>query len=616
MKIKKIASYIFILLVLFGIILFNRTSISNFDYRSKYVKFGVVELNNINLNKNIINLSGDWEFYPHEFFDSKDFQQNKNASYISVPYLWNGQVVNNEIIDGMGYGTYRLNVLLDEDNVGDVLALRVKDVCTSYVLMINGEKYDGNGTIGRNKDEAFPNNQPKIINFTPNTRKIEIIIQVSNYSQKGGGIWSDVELSSLDNLMNRNNKDLSVSFILFGAIFIVSIYNLINYFFIRKDKSYLYFAFVCFVLSLRNMAIGGREILYNNLKLNYFVISKIEYVTMPLMLYFFIKYFRIIFSNKMNEKLFNIIEKILIGYSLFILFVPSSIYTYTLSVFQITVVIASLLILISLIKVVKNKEEGIDIFVMGAFSIVVTLIHDILVSLEILDGNFILPYGILIFIIFQSMVVSKRFSVAYSDLEIYLNENKKMYKNIKKLNLDLEKKVEERTKELISKNNQLKHMACTDSLTNIYNHGSILNILETEIEKANDLGENLSVSVMDIDFFKKVNDNYGHQFGDKTLVEIVEIIKNNLREVDFLGRYGGEEFLIILKGANIEIAYDICDRIRKKVEEKTIENLGVKITISGGLVELTDENLVELVNEADKRLYKAKDSGRNMIVKK
>jgi diguanylate cyclase (GGDEF)-like protein len=118
--------------------------------------------------------------------------------------------------------------------------------------------------------------------------------------------------------------------------------------------------------------------------------------------------------------------------------------------------------------------------------------------------------------------------------------------------------------------------------------------------------------MLDIDHFKKVNDTYGHQAGDKILVKVCKITKFNLREVDILGRYGGEEFMVILPNNNIHNGYLVAERIRKSIEKQNhIKDL--KVTISGGIVELKEENGKELVEKADNLLYKAKRNGRNRI---
>lgn len=129
---------------------------------------------------------------------------------------------------------------------------------------------------------------------------------------------------------------------------------------------------------------------------------------------------------------------------------------------------------------------------------------------------------------------------------------------------------------------------------------------------------NLTVILLDIDNFKKINDKYGHIIGDKALVLVANVIKNRLREIDLFARYGGEEFVILLLGANKISGYNIAEEIREKIASTPLiikGNKKLNITASFGVAELKREkNLRELIEKADKAMYKAKKSGKNRVV--
>ncbi|UUV17206.1 GGDEF domain-containing protein [Fusobacteria bacterium ZRK30] len=188
-------------------------------------------------------------------------------------------------------------------------------------------------------------------------------------------------------------------------------------------------------------------------------------------------------------------------------------------------------------------------------------------------------------------------------------------KKLEDYSLSLEKKVKERTKELHLSNEKFKKIAITDGLTKIYNRKYILEKLGSEIEKAIRVHEKPSVVMLDVDDFKRINDKYGHQTGDEVLKKISEFIKSNLREVDLFGRYGGEEFIIILPETNIEKSFDIAERIREEVETIRYDNENIKTTISLGVVEVADESQDEIIRKVDKLLYKAKARGKNRVEK-
>ena len=143
-----------------------------------------------------------------------------------------------------------------------------------------------------------------------------------------------------------------------------------------------------------------------------------------------------------------------------------------------------------------------------------------------------------------------------------------------------------------------------DSLTNVNNRF----FLENSLPKIFDLYSKRSIAMLDIDFFKKINDTYGHQYGDKILKDFAEIIKESIRKTDIVIRYGGEEFLIFFPNTSKKEALIALLKIKKR-----LKNSNYKYTFSGGIAD-EGSNLEEMIELADKRLYKAKNSGRDKIV--
>ncbi len=160
-------------------------------------------------------------------------------------------------------------------------------------------------------------------------------------------------------------------------------------------------------------------------------------------------------------------------------------------------------------------------------------------------------------------------------------------------------------------NIQLEELAQKDSMTQFYNHEKIFQLLDNSIEKAKLNKENLSILILDLDDFKNVNDTYGHQYGDTVLIEVSKTIRQQVRNNDLIGRYGGEEFMIIFPETTHNQAYEIAERIRLAVQN--IEFKDFKITISGGISESNNHSSKDLIKLADKNLYAAKHSGKNQI---
>lgn len=165
---------------------------------------------------------------------------------------------------------------------------------------------------------------------------------------------------------------------------------------------------------------------------------------------------------------------------------------------------------------------------------------------------------------------------------------------------------------LIEKNKFLKEISMEDCLTKVYNYRTIIEIIERQIKYSNCKGETFCILMIDIDDFKSVNDNFGHVFGDEILIKISKEIKKNIRKNDYVGRFGGEEFIIIFNNTKLSEAIRISERIRRSIEGLEFFR-SLKITISGGVKEYSNESCKEIIDAADNFLYKAKGLGKNRI---
>ncbi len=164
---------------------------------------------------------------------------------------------------------------------------------------------------------------------------------------------------------------------------------------------------------------------------------------------------------------------------------------------------------------------------------------------------------------------------------------------------------------------QLTVQATTDQLTGIKNRRSIFEELDRLILNFKEENVNFGVIILDIDFFKNVNDTHGHHAGDLVLVEAAKCFGQNIRSNDFIGRQGGEEFLALIEGADQKEIKEIAERLRKAIESKIMKVDGIEltITISGGIAHSSEEeDRDRLINLADERLYLAKEGGRNKII--
>lgn len=198
--------------------------------------------------------------------------------------------------------------------------------------------------------------------------------------------------------------------------------------------------------------------------------------------------------------------------------------------------------------------------------------------------------------------------IAFIVYDMVKNNHKKNRElDLIRLKEELEEKVEIRTK-------QLKDMAERDSLTGCLNHNAIYGALDDMVKTAFQENQSFAIAMLDLDYFKHINDTYGHPKGDEVIMTTARIIKESIRSEDYLGRYGGEEFMILMPQIDLEQAVKIAERVRKNVSQNIFHPEGFGITVSIGVCANFSHRTIELVNNADRLMYEAKKGGRNKVV--
>lgn len=180
----------------------------------------------------------------------------------------------------------------------------------------------------------------------------------------------------------------------------------------------------------------------------------------------------------------------------------------------------------------------------------------------------------------------------------------------------LRKEMKENQEKLEHLNDRLYRESITDEMTGLFNRKHIMELLVKEIARAERGLEFLTIAMLDIDAFKSVNDDYGHQFGDFVLREFSDALVAQVRAMDYVGRYGGEEFLLIFPGTKIGDAVEILDRIESMLEVNEFRQGAAAVTLqfSAGVVEYKGESMDYLIRRADDLLYRAKGMGKSQVM--
>jgi diguanylate cyclase len=279
-----------------------------------------------------------------------------------------------------------------------------------------------------------------------------------------------------------------------------------------------------------------------------------------------------------------------------------------------------LLLTLSVLATLKGRAEArvlvASFTVMGAL-----IVYGILVSNNLVawadETDYLITFA---FALAVSVEVARRLLGMHERVQRYAATLETQSVELRKSNEVLERKVAERTRDLelansrlIGEKRVLEVASITDSLTGMRNRAYVLDHLRQAVSHAHRYGEKLSIVMVDLDHFKDVNDTWGHQAGDDVLKRVAQVFASTFRDSDVAGRYGGEEFLVVLPKADEGEASRVAERLRARIEALEIRAGDHWLTASGGVAEHVGQGHEELLSQADRALYRAKHSGRNRI---
>jgi len=649
-KKSKLFYLVFLLIILTAFIIL--TGYINHIYRfnsntSVTAEKGTLDLTPLNLAESLTTLDGEWEFYWMELLEPSDFNKIDNGefnerdvkkNFINTPKAWNGYQLDEQTLTGDGFATYRLNVKTND--TARLLGLKLPRVLTSHRVWINGELLASAGTVGTNLGEMAPQYLPQTLFFEPNPNQTEIIIQVSNFCHRSGGILESISVGGADQINALRNKNVAAELFIFGGLLSMGLYQLALFLFRRKEFASLYFGLFSILVAIRTLMVG--EIFFVNLfpNINWEMAHNIQTISYYLGVPMFFMFLKAMFPEEVSTKVLRIIQGIGVAFSLLVLLTPARIFTNYNTIYQGFTVILLIYLFYVLCIIIAKQKTGANLIAVGALALFITTLHDLIylstwmsdqanymVSNYITRGN-LSSYGQLVFVFFHSLVLGKRFSLALIKEEEFSSYQKKVNEYLEKLVQkrtkaleDSYEKIKQQSLDLEEANKALQQLSQRDSLTGLYNRRHFDYILDLEWRRASRNQSPISLIFIDIDYFKSYNDYYGHQAGDACLKKIAEVLINSLsRASDFVSRFGGEEFTVILSNTSKADALRTAEYLRENIEMLKIEHfdspLSQYVTASFGFSTLIpDDNLStkDLIHHADKALYLAKKEGRNKV---
>lgn len=568
---KKVIIVILLMVLSMGIVSF----LSKDTVKKVQAIQGAIDLNNYNFTKDgIAKLDGQWELYDNKLLNPEDLKHESADKYLVIPSQLKRQ------LDGktMGYMTLRLRISAPENIV---YGLRIKRLLSASKVWVNGILQGEVGKVGTSYEDEKAIYLPTYSYFTSKDGIIDIVIQTSNYRDLFPVIKS-MEFGLKDQIINQLLLDSGIDLIIIGGLFIIVLISFSLYKRIKNNKSYLYFSILCVFMQLRCLFLNERIIVHFFPNMPYELLSKTAALTYYLWVPIYVLFLKELFTN-MSKKIVALSSIFSLVFTIICLTTNNIFYDSLSFLSEAILLIIVINILIFLIKKVKEKEKNSYISLLAFVFLVMTAINDILVNNGVLYSRYGFQIGMFIFAVLETYLLAIKYSG-----EI------------------------EKSDKLKIQNEIIYEKSIRDGLTNLYNRSYIEIILDKIMRNYIKLGKKFTILMIDVDYFKAINDSHGHLYGDKVLVMISDVLIETLRDKDYIGRYGGEEFIAIFPNTTIEKAKEIAEKVRKNVGN-ILWDKDIKVTISGGLYENDTYTKHECIKNADELLYLAKENGRNRI---
>lgn len=544
---------------------------------------------------------GDDLAWAHPDFDDSGWQT------VGLPHIWRAN------FDEAGnrnehFGWYRLHVHFDINSVEDrdrlsMLGLYMGQVLSAYELYANGQLISTSGRLpGRGLPVPDYKNQDIVpIPLAAVTAEGELMLALRVWGgtdliveRWGAGPYRHVpELGNYGQLLKRLIIEQAPAMLLGAICMVFGLYHLYLYYRNRRLNVFLWFGLSALLIGVYSLMLTEWR---NYLGLDIESYQKIQFTTLYLIAPLLLQMVWAMMDQVVDRWLRYYQMSFIFIAAVFVI-IPGVELRYSLINYWLLWILPSLLLAGTLI--LKKLHEGrrdARKFAIGGLLFVIACLHDIIVELIVGDMTELLPWGFLALLVAMSISLGDRFAGMVGSLEF---------------------EVAERTAALSELNRQLSEIVRVDPLTGVLNRRGFVAEAERELQRMFRTNRTFSIVLADIDHFKSVNDRYGHAAGDHVLKRVSARIREAMRDVDRLARWGGEEFILLLPETDVEGATILAEKLRELISGNVFEfesmRLGVTMTFGVAAIR-RGESLESCIARADVALYQGKDQGRNRVM--
>ncbi|MEW6528124.1 MAG: SpoIIE family protein phosphatase [Spirochaetota bacterium] len=395
-------------------------------YRPRVIE-GVLDLRSWDESANqVISLDGDWEFYWNQLIEPSQFTKKMQPfTYLEVPKAWNKQGSFRYSFPAFGYATYRLHIYHDPKYVGQIKTLIMPYVHTAYTLWVDGKIISQNGKVGTSKTSMIPFQLPVITQFVINSTVTEVVLHISNFQQRTGGILRSIKYGNYDIINKQYELDLFITLFVTAALFIILLYH-IGLFIVNKGyKPNLYFAIFCAIIGFRLLLTDEKLFVKTVPSLPWDIYLRMEYATLLFAIISFSHFIDGLYPKMVNSIILRAIDIYFGLFFIFELVVPISYASYALIYIQIGLIVTALYLLFIMIRATQAETINSFIYISGMVILFFTLVNDVLYTQQLINSIYLFEIGLLIFVFTQSLAaleesikIQNRLITINSELEI------------------------------------------------------------------------------------------------------------------------------------------------------------------------------------------------------
>lgn len=568
---------------------------------------GVLDLSSWSFERDgIVSLKGEWSFYFNRFLNHEDFVSGADAlpSPVEIPSTKESMASRKPFLENTFYGTMRLVIKLPDGK--KTYGLRSDIMLTSYQLYIDGGFNGGVGTTGTDQESSVPYYNKLTTYFQPNGNEVELIYHTSDFTAKDCTIAAP-RIGLADQISWEAQLGLGRDLFLFGMLLIMGIYHFGLYIMRLRDRAPLYFGIFCLLFALRMLLVGER-FLPGHLNLGFYVYGRLAYFSVFVGFAALCGFLYFTLDGLFSKWFLKAGISIGTLFGFLILWVPYSLADLLLMVYAAFGFVLLGYAVVRLVIGVWRKRPFANTVFLGFAFLGMTFINDFIYQITLNNTPSLIPLGVSVFTFTQAYTLSAKFSNAYARAEHLSLENESILAKMKLMNSNLESLVEERTSDLQKALGEMEVMSKTDYLTKLPNRRQVLSRINELIDNKKDF----YIGLADIDHFKEVNDRFGHMMGDEILIRLSSILRKAVGDCGFVGRWGGEEFLIVMEADHIDTVLGKANEIRTAAAKHRHEDIGENVTLTIGLCKYRENTSINaMIAEADAALYQGKQAGRN-----